>query len=56
MTQQSLNAARSLLQAMGPAEAAKLLNSPPDLREFINSNRFELDESEINELKAEFRA
>ena len=56
MTAADFQRASALLNAMGPVEAAKLLNDPRDLANFILSNRFELDESEIRELKSNFRA
>lgn len=56
MTAADFQRATALLEAMGPIEAAKVLSVDIDLREFINSNRLELDETEIRELKSNFRA
>jgi len=56
MTAADFQRANALLNALGPNEASRLLSDPRDLNEFINSNRLELDESEIRELKSNFRA
>jgi hypothetical protein len=56
MTQESVQRATALLQALGPAEAARLLNSPVDWQFFIDSNKLTLDESEKREIQAQFRA
>ena len=56
MTAADLQRATALLNALGPIEAAKILSVPIDLNEFIMSNRLVLDETEIRELKANFRA
>ena len=56
MTAADFQRATALLEAMGPIEGAKVLSVDIDLREFINSNRLELDETEIRELKSNFRA
>ena len=46
----------ALLEFRGPAEAARLLNSDIDTQNFLESNRLQLDASELEELKARFRA
>lgn len=56
MTQESVQRATALLQALGPAEAARLLNSPVDWQFFIDSNKLVLDESEKREIASNFRA
>jgi hypothetical protein len=43
------------LQALSPAEAARIVSSDIDLRNFLNDHRFELTETEIMELKSNFR-
>lgn len=56
MTAADFQRAIGLLEPLGPIEAAKILSVDIDLREFLTSNRLELDETEIRELKAYFRA
>lgn len=43
------------LQALNPAEAARIVGSDIDLRHFLNDHRFELTDAEITELKSNFR-
>jgi len=43
------------LQAMSPSEAARIVSSEIDLRNFLANNRFELTEIEISELRSNFR-
>jgi hypothetical protein len=43
------------LQALSPAEAARIVGSDVDLRNFLNDHRFELTDVEITELKSNFR-
>lgn len=50
-----LNDATSLLSAMGPVEAARLVSDDRDLHAFLRDHGFELTEEEILELKARFR-
>lgn len=45
-----------LLSAMSPIEAGRILASPIDLREFIQSHRLDLTDDDIRELKSIFRA
>ena len=56
MTSGDFQRAIGLLEPLGAIEAAKILSVDIDLRNFIQSNRLELDETEIRELKAYFRA
>ena len=56
MTAADVQRAIAILSNVAAVEAAKILSVPLDLREFIDSNRLSLDETEIRELKAYFRA
>jgi len=56
MTQESVQRATALLQALGPGEAARLLNSGVDWNFFKDSNRLTLDSSEEAEIRSQFRA
>ena len=55
MTQESVQRATALLQALGAGEAARLLNSPVDWNFFKDSNRLTLDSSEEAEIRSQFR-
>ena len=46
----------SLLSAMDPLQASRLVGDDRDLRAFIESNGLELTEDDIRELKARFRS
>lgn len=56
MNAADLQTAVSLLTAMGPEAAARTLGDPRDLRAFLDNNRLELEEYEIQRLKEQFRA
>ena len=56
MAAADVQTARAILQGLGAIEAAKILSNPIDTREFLMSNRLDLDETELRELRAEFRA
>jgi len=45
-----------LLASLDPISAARLLNDPTALRDLLDTYRLDLDESELAELRAAFRA
>ncbi len=55
MSEASYQQAVALLDAMGPIGAGRILESPVDFREFLSSNRLDLEEDEIRRLKDRFR-
>ena len=55
MTAADLNTAKALLEAMGFIQAGRILANQVDFNEFLSTNRLNLEEAEIRDLKAYFR-